>query len=182
MAHPVVSRYLCRTQEGPAFMRLSRFCPYVRPYVSTLDFSFILHAQFTSDPQYFYRLRTSYVLTIRGADHKFPHVLVYQTNNPPFFWWTNKKVVHPWQVLIYCESGLPLTTPLSLNFAIKMHINGPTKVTPYTFIHMLWSSAWRHGSTCSPGDINRPAVLSAAWILGVDWRAWTRHGGLWLCV
>ena len=44
----------------------------VRPYVSTLDFSFILHAQFTSDPQYFYRFRTSYVLTIRGADPKFP--------------------------------------------------------------------------------------------------------------
>ena len=44
----------------------------VRPSVSTLDFSFILHAQFTSDPQYFYRLRTSYVLTIRGADHKLP--------------------------------------------------------------------------------------------------------------
>ena len=45
---------------------------YVRPYVSTLDFSFILHPQFTSDPQYFYRFRTSYVLTIRGADPKFP--------------------------------------------------------------------------------------------------------------
>ena len=45
---------------------------YVRPSVSTLDFSFILHAQFTSDPQYFYRFRTSYVLTIRGADPKFP--------------------------------------------------------------------------------------------------------------
>ena len=66
----------CRTQEGPAYMRLSRFRPSVRPsvrpylrtYVSTLDFSFIPHAQFTSDPQYFYRFRTSYVLTIRGAD------------------------------------------------------------------------------------------------------------------
>ena len=45
---------------------------YVRTCVSTLDFSFILHAQFTSDPQYFYRFRTSYVLTIRGADHRFP--------------------------------------------------------------------------------------------------------------
>ena len=46
--------------------------PSVRTYVAKLDFSFILHAQFTSDPQYFYRFRTSYVLTIRGADPKFP--------------------------------------------------------------------------------------------------------------
>ena len=46
--------------------------PSVRTYVAKLDFSFILQAQFTSDPQYFYRFRTSYVLTIRGADPKFP--------------------------------------------------------------------------------------------------------------
>ena len=36
--------------------------PYVPTYVSTLDFSFILHAQFTSDPQYFYRFQTGYWL------------------------------------------------------------------------------------------------------------------------
>ena len=28
----------------------------------------VLHGQFTSDPQYFYRFRTPYVLTLRGAD------------------------------------------------------------------------------------------------------------------
>ena len=44
----------------------------VRTSVSTLDISFILHAQYTLDPQYFFRFRTSYVLTIRGADDKFP--------------------------------------------------------------------------------------------------------------
>ena len=67
-------------EEGPAFMRLSRFRPSVRMYVhlfvrslvSTLDFSIILHAQFTSDPQYSYRLRTPYVLTNRGADLRCP--------------------------------------------------------------------------------------------------------------
>ena len=64
----------CRTQEGPTYMRLSRFrsCgrAYVRTSVSTLDFSFILHAQFTSDPQYFYRFRSPYIMTIRGADQR----------------------------------------------------------------------------------------------------------------
>ena len=40
--------------------QISSVRPSVRTSVSTLDFSFILHAQFTSDPQYFYRFRTSY--------------------------------------------------------------------------------------------------------------------------
>ena len=52
--------------------QISSVHTYVRPYfrtsVSTLDFSFIPHAQFTSDPQYFYRFRTPYKMTIRGAD------------------------------------------------------------------------------------------------------------------
>ncbi len=28
----------------------------------------VLHGQYTSDPQYFYRFRTTYKMTIRGAD------------------------------------------------------------------------------------------------------------------
>ena len=41
--------------------------PYVRPSVSN-SFSLLLLDQYTSDPQYFYRFRTPYKMTIRGAD------------------------------------------------------------------------------------------------------------------
>ena len=65
----------CRTLEGPAYTRLFNFRPYVRPYVRTYVrtsvsnlFSLLLLGQYTSDPQYFYRFRTPYKMTIRGAD------------------------------------------------------------------------------------------------------------------
>ena len=69
----------CRTQKGPAYTRLFNFCPYVRPYVRPYirtsvrpyvsnSFSLLLLDQYTSDPQYFYRFRTPYKMTIRGAD------------------------------------------------------------------------------------------------------------------
>ena len=58
-----------RGRPCPGFPDLVR--PYVRPYVRTsvsIWFNFVLHGQYTSDPQYFYRFRTPYKMTIRGAD------------------------------------------------------------------------------------------------------------------
>ena len=52
--------------------------PSVNPLVSNL-FSCVLLGQYTSDPQYFYRFRTPYKMTIRVADQKCP-----QPPNPPY--------------------------------------------------------------------------------------------------
>ena len=45
--------------------------PSVNPYVSN-SFSLLLLSQYTLDPQYFYRFRTPYKMTIRGADYRCP--------------------------------------------------------------------------------------------------------------
>ena len=47
--------------------QISSVRPSVRPSVS-IWFNFVLHDQYTLDPQYFYRFRTPYKM-IRGAPH-----------------------------------------------------------------------------------------------------------------
>ena len=68
----VLSKKLYCVFAGPKRGRpTGGFSIFVRMYVSN-SFSCILHGQYTSDPQYFYRFRTPYKITNKGADQRYP--------------------------------------------------------------------------------------------------------------